>query len=879
MKYLTLLIVFATIILKAESQTLSGTVFLYQPYEKRDKPHSKIANAKIVSPFNAVSTSSEQDGSYEIVFGQLNVKVKIQVTKTGLEVINRTDLINIDLQETSKLNIYMDNPGAIKNRDEAMKNKIQKEINKKYENYSDQLNKKDNAANKLKEILEKEYKQTFSDIDHLIEFLVNQQEQDNEKAGEFAEILLRTNLDYSNEKYNKMLRLISEGKIDSVLILHDLKASHENISRNNNQKKVASQNNQREIEENFAFIVAATIKGDFERVDSAYILVIEADTSNFENLTRYVDYLIGQNRLTDASEFIKKLMTLTDSDQKQAFLSTFLISIYAAQNKMAMADSLIKKIMDQPDRYLNYMTTRQLLVSMINIANYYTIKEDYAKEEVVFRLTDTLFRSFITGADADITELYAVFLKSHALTKLNNYDVEGVDTILSDALKLLERNYNIDSNNTIKAEMTECLIELGRYANFSGNAALLNDCYKKVDKNCHELVEYNKAAYGPLLFNYLKDIASIYFIDKRFSIAGGKYVELVALARDLVQIDSARFKLKLSEALTSYANFFATVEKPREAMPAYKEALEIAYTSEESASEVAHVLSNMVNVGAFPPKAGIDTMRKVINIFRNLTVKNFKKYGTPLSESLSVISRQYLQENEIDQAELYAQESYYFGKALYEKDNSLYFQTYLNSINAVLLIYSSLQDTKNIKKYAEEKLILFMEINEFQANRYLDEIFMTAGILGESYNKLNLYDSTILVGEAILKLKDIEIRSAFDKKTMNLMIAGLYGLMSESFCYLKKYKEAEQTARECYLIDTTQKILQIPLGIALLFNEKYNEAKKILSELKALGTCEYCDEKTYAAEITNQIEDFQKANAVPFKLKNNFDSIAKLMKE
>jgi len=101
-------------------------------------------------------------------------------------------------------------------------------------------------------------------------------------------------------------------------------------------------------------------------------------------------------------------------------------------------------------------------------------------------------------------------------------------------------------------------------------------------------------------------------------------------------------------------------------------------------------------------------------------------------------------------------------------------------------------------------------------------------------------------------------------------LSGMYGQLSWYYLFTRDFNLAEQAVRKSLKIDSTQTWVKTNLAHALLFEGKTAEAEIIYTEL---ANTIYYNEDTYAATLLDDFEQFDKANIVPPKSKNDFEMI------
>jgi Tfp pilus assembly protein PilF len=107
--------------------------------------------------------------------------------------------------------------------------------------------------------------------------------------------------------------------------------------------------------------------------------------------------------------------------------------------------------------------------------------------------------------------------------------------------------------------------------------------------------------------------------------------------------------------------------------------------------------------------------------------------------------------------------------------------------------------------------------------------------------------------------------------------AWTYGNLSFSYIFVKEYVLSEQSARKGLAIDHTQTWIKTNLAAALLFQGKYEDAKKVYLELALIK--ERSDGKTNAAVCLEDLDDYENAGAILVNRKTDVLKIKQLLNQ
>jgi len=98
--------------------------------------------------------------------------------------------------------------------------------------------------------------------------------------------------------------------------------------------------------------------------------------------------------------------------------------------------------------------------------------------------------------------------------------------------------------------------------------------------------------------------------------------------------------------------------------------------------------------------------------------------------------------------------------------------------------------------------------------------------------------------------------------------------LSYYYILTKDYEKSEQAATEGLKIDDTQTWIKINLAAALLFQDRYEEAKNIYLELFQTPK----EGRSYAEICLEDLDEYEKAGVIPENQKENVEKIRQILR-
>ncbi|MDR0872954.1 MAG: tetratricopeptide repeat protein [Prevotellaceae bacterium] len=102
-----------------------------------------------------------------------------------------------------------------------------------------------------------------------------------------------------------------------------------------------------------------------------------------------------------------------------------------------------------------------------------------------------------------------------------------------------------------------------------------------------------------------------------------------------------------------------------------------------------------------------------------------------------------------------------------------------------------------------------------------------------------------------------------------------YGNLSFYYILTKNYQKSEQSAQKGLSIDSTQTWIKTNLAAALLFQNRYEDAEKVYSELLNTPT----EGLSYAEKCLEDLNKYEKADVIPENQKENVEKIRQLLQK
>ncbi|WP_116126074.1 tetratricopeptide repeat protein [Lewinella sp. IMCC34183] len=534
---------------------------------------------------------------------------------------------------------------------------------------------------------------------------ISQQSQEIEtlrsSKEELAQQLARIDLDEaSGFARNALKKFQEDGDVEGALAMMTAERVDEfweNVSAQEEEVKRAK------IQgiENY-MIRARLLAADFAfaEADSMYRKAIGKDSSNFQNIIEYGEFLHKQHEILRGIEFYKQIRFSSLTSVQQATVMNNLGNLYLDGKRFSAAELAYEEALALRRELVSSDSTAHVpsfAISLSNLGNLHRENKRYAAAESAYKEALAVRREMVSSNPgaytfdlanslnnlgvlySDIrrfTEAESAYEEAVGLYRelaSNNFAVyspslamslNNLGVLYSDIQRFVEAESAYDEAVGIRRELA-----LSNPAAYSSDLAtslnnlgvLYSDVERFVEAESaydeavgilRELALSNPAAYSSDLLQTLRNLGALYHRNKRYSAAESAFDEALYLGRELVLSNSPASAHDLAKSLNNLGVFYSDIERFAESESAYDEAVglyrELALSNRAAyLPDLAYTLNNLGKLYRDNRRYGKaeSAFDEAIALRRELALSNPAAYSPYLASSLNNLGLLY-SENE-----------------------------------------------------------------------------------------------------------------------------------------------------------------------------------------------------------------------------------------
>lgn len=717
---------------------------------------------------------------------------------------------------------------------------------------------------------------------------------------ELAETLSRVNLDQVSETEKAAYAYFAQGKIEEAVLLRETLQSEKNLLIANERLKQLSRNGQdpdsaslltyntinlhrRNLKEE---INLSKLRFDWKTTERKLKFLAENDSTDYENLLRYGEFLQGQNDLDKAYTILKKALaayTKLKQANPRAFSSSLAGVQYqlgiilknkyqykASEDALKEAYSLYKPLSNSDA--VSY--SKNVSDALIGLAQLHLDKRLFkeAENELIQALTTykPLEQSNPKIYEAGRAEVH----NNLGVLYLKKENYKSAEVAFKQALEVRKKLNDADplSNEIEIAEIENNLgrVYLCQKKYDAGKVALENalSVYRKFQQT-------SPMVFDPYVADALTSLGALYTarsnlgtyaVEKNDSTTARNHLgEAMDIRKRLVARIPGVYEPVLADTYNQMGMFFKEANDSDSAEVFFTETLLIYEKFSKLVPEMFEL-----------PLAGVQ--HKLGQLY---PLRNSASARILFNSALAIYQRQSLVNNENLEGEIVSCKydiaaNDYHSRAFYAKqENENSIRNSLSQFRELLETYNSL-DKKNPGKYVEDiksvRNFIGSINNEMKRVQAVDSSIYSSktdkervedelnGLAADIESANTIYNKRILQQLLVQRKRDCIKKGKFS----NVLSFG-HDLNSLSWYLLlsKKFAEAEQAAREALSpgfaktgsYDKEMEYANANLAAALLLQNKFEEARKVYVSLKGKS---YGD-RTYVSIYLDDIAQLEKA--------------------
>ncbi|GEO10794.1 hypothetical protein SAE01_32900 [Segetibacter aerophilus] len=756
----------------------------------------------------------------------------------------------------------------------------------------------------LREALQKkkaELNKQSKDFQKITDSLDDQFVRSKRNLYELAETLSRVNLDQVSETEKAAYAYFAQGKIEESILLRETLQSEKNLLLANERLKQLNKNGQdqdsasrliyntidlhrRNLKEE---INLSKLRFDWKTAERKLKFLAENDSSDYENELHYGEFLQGQNDFDKAHVILKKALT-TYTRLKQANPGAFSSNLARAQYDLGLvlkskyqykaSEEALKEAYNLYKQLSNsnpVSYSKGACEALIGLSQLYVDKHLYKEAESELRQALATYKSveqtspkLYEAGVAEVQNNLGVFY-----LKRENY--KSAETTFKQALEL-RKNLNETDPLSNEIEIAEIENNLGQlYLNqkkYDGAKVALENAlavYRKFQQT-------SPTVFDPYVASVLTNLGGLYTarsdlgtyaVEKHDSTAARNYLgKAMEIAKSLATRAPGVYEPVLAETYNQMGVFFREANDRDSAEAFFTETLLIFEKFSKLVPEMFEL-----------PLAGVQHRLGQLYPTRNsASARLLFNSALAIYQRWSLTNKENLEE-EIASCRYDIAANDYHSRVFYSKqENENSIRKSLSQFQELLETYNSLE-AKNPGKYIEDVKSLRNFIgsinNELKRTQAIDPSIYRSktdkervedelnGLVADIESANTTYNKLILHQLLVQKKRDY-IKSG---KFSDILSYG-HDLNGLSWYLLlnRRYAEAEQAAREALtpwftktgLYDKEMEYVNANLAVALLLQNKFEEAKKVYLSLKGKSY----DDRSYVSMFLDDFAQLEKAD-------------------
>lgn len=416
---------------------------------------------------DATPEISDQDGRFHL---QFTAKTKGQVlfvnsiSKAGYLVINQKAIDKWSFAPEKELKVVM-----------SLRSKFEQNLREYYRiGYKNYKERYDSILVRLRSekerniLNEKEYKKTLDSIS-------NGYKSELETLDYYADIFARINKDELKGVDRIAIRLVDEGKLDSAIAVYEKERLHEKFINQWKSSRILDAEIKAMIPsmQHYADMCAfAGGKENFNNVDKILGLIAAADTTNYNYVSNYYNFLLRQKQYKKAIAWGERLLNLCkDEDDKPNIIGTLGVC-YVNMLDIQKGEKMIREAQEIMDAFIHTNIDKKLLrwsESFLSLIAFYkeflTMKDpslyDVLVDKFLYCIKETQKKQkILVNSDYDFD-----FLFNSAYAFVIPSLLSRGDVVKAKACYEFLTQFYKDFNYTSKSKIREETLLLGEVAN------------------------------------------------------------------------------------------------------------------------------------------------------------------------------------------------------------------------------------------------------------------------------------------------------------------------------------------------------------------------------------------------------------------------------
>ncbi|MDX2248675.1 MAG: tetratricopeptide repeat protein [Bacteroidia bacterium] len=739
--------------LTLSAQTLPGRITL-------QNSGRKPVQGALVKASLANSAQTATDGSFSLSFAGKapGYDVVLEVEKEGLEVVNKKDLFTtLKADPSEALSLYMCPKGQWEQAAMAYYNINEQHILRRYREEVERIKQR--------------YAQQEALMQDSLRILGEQFTALNEQARELAETFAIANLDDATDLYVSAFRRFEQGDVQGALQLLDPDALSADLSRIRREQAqgqqliaigqgrlVAAQEAIHQGIENYKLKARLCVLDyRFDEAERSFQKAVDADTTDFDNVFEFANFLREQNRFMLSVKQYKRALELAASLTHQADVLHNLGIVWSVQNDYLQALVVLEEALKiyqslaeaDPSAHLPYVAT-----TLHNLVSIWTAQNDYARGVSVYEEALNIYRRLANNNP----ELYLAY-------------VARAQNSLGKALA--------DKNDYARAMIS----------------------YEEALEIHYKLAATNSEIHLSYVAMTLNNLGGVLMAQNNYARSVHVYEEALNIYRRLAKNNPEANLHYVARVQIGLANSWRSQNDYVRAMPAYEEALAIYRKLAETSPEayLPNVAVALNNLGAALADQNdytqaVPAHEEALKIYRKLAENSPEAYLSHIASALNNLGVAWTEQKDYAQAVPASKEALKIYRKLAETNPEVYLPDVAMTLNTLGAAWTGQNDYAQAMPAYEEALKVYRKLAETNPEVYLPEVAGTLHNLGVAWADQKDYRQAIPAYEAALKVRrqhaaaNPEVYLPYVAQTMNALGTACLqqGMQAESYTYLQE---------------------------------------------------------------------------------------------
>jgi len=565
-----------------------------------------------------------------------NTQTQIAVTLYGdyvdYAVVNEKEIKDITLGRLTPVSVYICKKGELEQRLSEMvginmrkleerlekdKKRLQKELdelklsnnylNARYRELKDSLNAIDETIDKAFEKI-KEYAQimTIENLDDRDENYVKA--YNSFLNGELDSVSYYLDDNYLDNKYEKILRLQEEAKKEKVLATI--------LTESARQKEEISENSLNELLKDWQLLARTyDMKNDYNNTKMNYEKIINANTTNADNIFEYARYLHKIKEYSNAEKYYQQCL-----------------EIYRTRGK------------ENPKLYLSKVAN-----TLNNLASVHKTLNEYPKALTEHEETLEILRELAAENPEAYLPDVAMILNNLGNLHLNSKEYTKALEEFEEALRIY-KTYTIENPKAYSYDIAMTLNNLANLHKELEDYPKALEKYKEALEIRKELAAENPKKYLPYVAMTLNNLAILHSVTKEYPKALEEHKEVLEIRRRLAAENPKGYMPYLATTLNNLGLLHLNINESTKALEEFEEALEILrrLAVENPKAYMPDIAMTLNNLAPLHKKTNelakaLQNYEEALEIYTKLAKENPQMYLSNEIKTLNILSYTYSQ--------------------------------------------------------------------------------------------------------------------------------------------------------------------------------------------------------------------------------------------